>query len=77
MKQLPLDVGRYTIREAKRTGGKAGKGHNKTSTIQVYYKRYYIVVKSFRYTMNDMVSKERAIEKAVAFARQEIIKVNS
>ena len=78
IKTLPFDVGRYTIRLAKQTGGKAGKSHNKTSTIQVFYKRYSLVVKSFRFdtdfTTDGLLSKEKAIKKAIQFAKKEIEK---
>lgn len=75
-KQLPFHVGRYTIRHAKKTGGKAGKGNNKTSTIQVYFKRYYTVIKSFVYKVDDVFSLMTAVNKAEAFAKTENEKAN-
>lgn len=52
------------IRHALSTGGKAGKGHNKTSTIQVFDTETWCIVKSFRYTVGDRESYRTAVEKA-------------
>lgn len=53
------------------TGGSAGKGSNKTASIQVRKpegKGGYILLKTIRYTINDEKSKDTAIFKARMFA---------
>lgn len=57
----------YTIRLARQTGGKAGKGHNKTSTVQVFQDS--MIVKQFRFLTNDPESLKRATEKAKTFVQ--------
>ena len=54
------------IFESKNTGGKAGKGFNKTETIQVIEKinNGYLIKKQFRYYTNDNLSRHKAIVKA-------------
>ena len=52
------------IKYAKKTGGKAGKGHNKTSTIQIFDMDTNCIVKQFRYDMNSIISHQKAIKKA-------------
>lgn len=54
------------IRRAKRTGGKAGKGYNKTSTIQVLevHEDYYVKLAQFRFKTDDIESYYAAIDKA-------------
>ena len=54
------------------SGGKAGKGRNVTASIQVREKMgiRYLVKKSFRYTVNDTASKQRAVDKAKEFINQ-------
>jgi hypothetical protein len=44
------------------SGGKAGKGHQKTSTIQV--RAGSVIVKQFRFVVADQGSRDRAIRKA-------------
>ena len=68
---LPLDLvnsegKKYRIKLPIQSGGKAGKGHNKTSTIQVVYEGM-MAVKQIRYTVRDHESKMAAIEKAIAY----------
>lgn len=50
------------------SGGKAGKGYNKTSTIQVWQGSQ--IVKQIRFTVLDEASRKRAYEKAKACVRQ-------
>lgn len=47
------------------SGGKAGKGCNKTSTIQV--RRGGCIQKQFRWTLGIAFDRQRAIEKAKAW----------
>jgi hypothetical protein len=56
----------YTIRLARPSGGKAGKGHNKTSTVQVWYDNC-MVVKQIRFTVREHETKMNAIEKAISY----------
>lgn len=56
----------YTIKLAHQTGGKAGKGHNKTSTVQVIKDNF--IIKQFRYTVDNPASFMRASKKAIDFA---------
>ena len=48
------------------SGGKAGKGHQKTSTIQV--RKDNRIVKQFRFTIDDNESRKAAVAKAKEFA---------
>jgi len=59
----------YTIFLAKPTGGKAGKGCNKTSTFQV--RSGNCIVKMFRFKMGDYVSRDAALRKAQAWIKQQ------
>ncbi len=48
-------------------GGKAGRGHNKTSTFQVidtYSKKGYMILNHFRFNVGDPESKKRAYKRA-------------
>lgn len=47
------------------SGGKAGKGHNKTSTVQVMDGN--MLVKQFRFKVGDSESYRKAREKAKLF----------
>jgi hypothetical protein len=47
------------------SGGKAGKGRAKTSSLQV--RRGGVIVKQFRFTCDDEASRRAAVAKAVAF----------
>lgn len=69
--KLPLDLTgsngkQYRIKLPIQSGGKAGKGHNKTSTIQVIYEGM-MVVKQIRYTVANPSSKNEAIKKALEY----------
>ena len=57
------------IKTARSTGGKAGKGLNKTSTVQVIepHEGYHLMHKHFRYVVNDRQSLAAAWLKARAF----------
>lgn len=52
----------YIIKNAKSTGGKAGKGHNKTSTIQVM--KDNMLIKHFRFLVGNSYSEWKAKEDA-------------
>ena len=56
----------YTIKLPIQSGGKAGKGYNKTSTIQVIYEGM-LAVKQIRYKVGDHESKMAAIKKALEY----------
>ena len=62
----------YAIQPARATGGKAGKGCNKTSTLQVVVpgNGTYQVVKMFRFKVGDRRSYARAQARAVAWCAQ-------
>lgn len=65
----PIDYKGYTIRLARQTGGKAGKGYNKTSTVQIVEKFGFDgllerVVKMVRYEVGKPGELEKAIDKA-------------
>ncbi len=55
------EFGKYKIKLANPTGGKAGKGCNVTSTIQVFYHDF--VIKQVRYKVGDGESFEKAVSK--------------
>ncbi len=52
----------YEIRLARQSGGKAGKGRNKTSTVQVFCGS--CIVRSFRFSVDDVHSLQAAWVKA-------------
>ncbi len=52
----------YRIKLANQTGGKAGRGRNKTSTVQVFCGS--CIVKQFRFSMIDHESYKAAMMKA-------------
>lgn len=54
----------YLVKDARRTGGKAGKGHNKTSTVQVLY--CSMLIKQVRYKIGESGSRREAWAKALA-----------
>jgi hypothetical protein len=57
------------IKAANQTGGKAGKGFNKTSTIQVIepHSSYSLMKKHFRFEVGNQISMKAAFDKAIAF----------
>ncbi len=57
----------YVIRLAKQSCGKAGKGHNKTSTVQVIYES--CIVKAFRFFVDDPASRAAAWRKAKEYVQ--------
>jgi hypothetical protein len=57
---------RYNLRTPL-SGGRAGKWKNKTSNIQVFDIKKFMIKKQFKYTVMDLESKKDAIEKAKAF----------
>ncbi len=59
-------VDRFELRET-RSGGKAGKGHNKTASIQVLSES--MIKKQFRYFIDDKQSRREAIIKAVLWCQ--------
>lgn len=63
----PIPYKGYVIAEANKQGGKAGRGHNRTSTIQVRQPLQgdnYLLKKQIRYTTDSAASKEGAIQTA-------------
>ena len=63
------------IKLAKQTGGKAGKGCNKTSTIQVFYDEFsngnwFRFMKQFRFLVDSRESFDKALNKAKEFAKE-------
>lgn len=59
----------YDIAESNDRGGKAGRGCNRTATVQVREATGsgYLLLKQFLYTVGDSVSKAKAVEKSKAF----------
>lgn len=49
------------------SGGKAGKGHNKTSGVQVL--RDGLLIKNFRFTVGDDESRDNALLKAIKLVK--------
>lgn len=59
MPQGPISYRGYEIADSNGRGGKAGKGHNKTATIQVrepLRPGEYLLLKQFRYKVDDLDS---------------------
>ena len=56
--------GEYTL-HFPATGGKAGRGRNKTSALQV--RRHNCIVKQFRFTVAQASSRDAAYAKACRF----------
>lgn len=63
---LIQEVGEYRIEKANPTGGKAGKGHTQTSTIQIFNGQH--MIKDFRYAVGNTKSYFEAVNKARAHA---------
>lgn len=57
----------YTIQDASPTGGKAGKGHNKTTSVQVLERHGEGFVKLWhtRYKVGDMAARGRAVVRCI------------
>lgn len=66
-----MNLDNVVIRHAKNTGGKAGKGCNKTSTLQVVelFSNGAMLLKQFRYTVNDIESYYTALDKARGYVK--------
>jgi len=62
----------YVIKTANPTGGKAGKGFNKTSTVQVL-NQDNMLIKHFRYQVGDPASYLTAVFMALTYV-DELIK---
>lgn len=58
------EIGSYEV-HLPTSGGKAGRGCNKTSTLQVRYGG--VVLKQFRFTVADFESRKAATRKAKDF----------
>lgn len=56
----------HEICESDGRGGKAGRGKNKTASIQVREGHYWLK-KQFRYKVGDPISKQNAVLKAKAW----------
>lgn len=66
----------YEIADS-RGGGKAGKGCNKTATVQVrepFNSTHYLLKKQIRYKVGDPTSRFRAIQKAREFIDNLVVK---
>ena len=64
---MTVILSNVNIVEARKTGGKAGNGRNKTSTIQVIEivgNKGYNILKQFRFNLMDESSKQKAKQKA-------------
>lgn len=60
----------FEINDANRKGGKAGNGHNVTSTVQVrkpINARAFLLEKSFRFSLIEPGGREKAVTKAKEF----------
>ena len=68
MTRLPMRYSGYVIADSDRRGGKAGRGRNKTATVQVrepLSADRYLLRKEFRYTVAaEKLDREAAIAKA-------------
>lgn len=64
----------YSITTALPTGGKAGKGHNKTSTVQVF--KGDMKVKQFVYKLMDFGGQGKAFKKAEKWIEDNRSKAN-
>ncbi len=64
-------IGKYFIRHAKPTGGKAGKGRNKTSSYQVtvYSDLGYCVLKYYKFKVGNNDSAYDAVRKCREFIK--------
>lgn len=62
------DIGPFEI-HLPTSGGKAGTGHNKTSTLQI--RRDSRIVKQIRFVVDDPESRSLAVRKAKEFCRTE------
>jgi hypothetical protein len=58
----------FEIIPASPTGGKAGRGCNKTSSLQVFKVGGNSILKQFRFNVSDGLSIKRATAKAMLFA---------
>ena len=59
------------IQHPNQSGGKAGKGCNKTSTIQVMNAERTMLLKQVRYTVGDPESQKKAVIKACKFIEEQ------
>jgi hypothetical protein len=60
-------------------GGKAGKGFNKTGTVQVhepFNSESYLLKKQIRYSVGDPTSLDKAMQKARAFVDDLVVKAS-
>lgn len=64
---------KYILRLSRNTGGKAGKGHNRTRSIQIWYLESY-VVKHIRFKVGDYASYKAAMDKAIKYCGKVQIK---
>ncbi len=64
----------FLIKTAKPTGGKAGKGRNKTTTLMVFDPVEGLLLKLFRYTLGDLQSYYSARVKAYDYIEQRLTK---
>lgn len=59
------------------SGGKAGKGHAKTSNVQVFDSMERMIVKRFSFKVNDFVSKKKAVDEASFFVAKRLLDENA
>lgn len=52
---------------ADQAGGKAGRGKNITTTMQVFGPGGHLILKSFRFNVGDAASRRNAVAKAKLF----------
>ncbi len=64
----------FLIKTAKPTGGKAGKGRNKTTTLMVIDPVEGLLLKLFRYSVGDLQSFYSARLKAYSWVEQRLTK---
>lgn len=70
---LPIEYKDFIIKKAKSTGGKAGKGKNKTSTIQVVKNNQ--VLKQFKYSLFKQHKLFSAIGKAKYYVIEQSVNI--
>lgn len=63
----------YTILQAKQTGGKAGKGHNKTSTLQIMKSGENIIIKQIKF---DIINGQKMLSEPIEKAKKYIDELN-
>ena len=65
LKGIKMNYKGYEIRQARLSGGKAGKGYNRTSTMQVYGGNH--IIKQIRFLVGKPYEITQAVGKAKLF----------